>query len=431
MTEFVSKYLNFNRTIVSSDSLEMLKTVQATHAIGLESFPSGSEYATWSIPLSWRARRAVLSDGNGTIASLDESPLFLAPYSCAFSGWITKKQLLKHILTSPQLPDAFAYEFRVAYDFRRRLNEWRISIPHNRLLALGEGPFFVEIDVETEQSAMHVGVGSHPGSSGYWFTFLAHYCHVGQANDGLSGVAIMLEVFRRVQRDFPFPKHGYRVLLVPETIGSSVYAATHEDELDNTLGAVFSEMGGAESPLQLVLSRRGNTYIDRVAAYAISEMNLDLGRTVPFRSGWGNDELVYDSPGFGVPTVSLDRYPFREYHTSEDNLGTVSEIRLEEMVQILERIVRIIELDFVPKPVSRVPIYLTRFDLYADWTTERAEYDLRAKVLDRLHDGVSVFDIAVQEQLSFSSVYELVARLESLGLVEAGLVTPAYARICW
>lgn len=428
MVDTIRGFIDLNRTIVSSDNLVMLQSLQKTYLFDLESFPSGSEYETWLIPPAWNVRRAQLSDGSEIIASYAESPLFVAPYSQSFAGWITRAELESHTLSNPQVPDAFSYEFRLAYDYQRRLREWRLSIPHNRLLELGDGPFYVDIEIDSEPGEMHVGVASHPGQSGHWFTFLAHYCHVGQANDGLAGVIIMLETFKRLRERFRNPVHGYRVLLFPETIGSATYAAVHEDELDATLGAVFSEMGGAQSPLQLVMSRRGSTYIDRVFRYALRESGKTLGRIVPFRSGWGNDELVFDAPGLGVPALSLDRYPFEPYHTSEDDIESVDEGQLNEVVDILLSVVELLEIDFIPRPKSRVPIYLTRFGLYADWTTERQEYDMRAAVMDNMHAGLSVLDIALKNHLNFRDVHRYVRELRLLGLVASEPVTPAYAR---
>lgn len=428
MLQTIERYINFNRTIASDDSLTMLRELQKVFPLELESYRTGSEHQTWIIPPSWNVRRAELSDASGIIASYAESPLFLAPYSHSFTGWVTKEQLKDHVISNPNVPDAFSYEFRLAYDFKRRLQDWRISLPHDRLQRLGVGPFHIDIEVDTSPGAMHVGVGSHAGSSGYWFTFLAHYCHVGQANDGLAGVVIMLETFRRIRERFHSPVHGYRVLLVPETIGSSVYAATHEDELDSTLGAVFSEMGGAESPMQLVTSRRGNTYLDRIFRHVLENSGYALGRTVPFRSGWGNDELIFDSPGLGVPALSLDRYPFDPYHTSSDDINTVDEARLNEIVSVLEDVVEILEVDFIPQPISRVPIYMTRFGLYADWTSRRTEYDLRATVMDNLWARLSVFDIAVKHNLDFRAVLAYLHELRTQGLIEGLPVDPSYAR---
>ena len=51
------------------------------------------------------------------IASYDERPLFLAPYSLPFSGLVTRDELIQHTFSNPAKPDAFCYEFRLAYNY--------------------------------------------------------------------------------------------------------------------------------------------------------------------------------------------------------------------------------------------------------------------------------------------------------------------------
>ena len=167
-------------------------------------------------------------------------------------------------------------------------------------------------------------------------------------------MAIMLETMDRIISSHSKPRHGYKALIMPETIGSSVYAATHEDELDNTIGAVFSEMGGADEGLQLVFSRRGDTYIDRVFLYVLQKQGKLPCRFIPFRHGWGNDELVFDSPGLGVPVVSMDRHPFSAYHTHHDNMSLVKLSKLEEVVEVLTGVVDTLEQDFIPRPRNQI-----------------------------------------------------------------------------
>src|SRR5690606_14818975 len=149
-----------------------------------------------------------------------------------------------------------------------------------------------------------------------------------------------------------------------------------------TLGAAFSEMAAADAPIQLVNSRRGNTYIDRVFFAVLQARGLPPVRRVPFRKGWGNDELVFDAPGVGVPSVSLDRYPFEAYHTDKDDMSLVNPERLEEMVALFVDVMSLLERDFIPVPINRVPVYQTRFQLYSDWTMERERYDLNTKLVD-------------------------------------------------
>ena len=428
MRETLGKLLMKNRTIVSRDSAWCIEQLQRAVPLTVHRFPTGSEYQTWPIPPEWNVRKAVLADGERVIASYDECPLFLAPYSLSYSGTVSREELLAHTYTNPEKPDAFCYEFRVAYNYQRRLKEWRISLPHERLPAPGQGPFRVEIDVETRPGHMLVAEAAHPGTGGAWFTLLAHYCHVAQANDGIAGAVVMLEAMERIRRRHPRPRHGYKALLMPETIGSSVYAATHEAELDATLGAVFSEMPGAQSPLQLVMSRRGDTYIDRVFMHVLRKLGKLPVRTMPFRKGWGNDELVFDAPGVGVPTVSLDRHPFAAYHTHHDNLSLVVDERLEEVVDVLVAVVDTLEQDYVPRPRNRVPVYLTRFDLYADWTYERNRYDTNVLLMENLWSGLSVLDIALRHNLDLEYVHRYLDALVANGLLERDGVTPQYTR---
>ena len=428
MLDLIERLLPLTRTIASRDVSACVDILRERYPLTLHEYPTGSEYQTWPIPPEWNVRRAVLSDGGRVVASYDESPLFLAPYSMPFSGTVTREELVRHTFTNPQKPDAFCYEFRLAYNYQRRLKEWRISLPHERLEALGDGPFHVEIDVEVAPGRMIVGEHAHPGASGSWFTFLAHYCHVGQVNDGIAGVAVMLEVIERIKRKHPNPQHGYKALVMPETIGSSVYAATHEREMDQTLGAVFSEMAGADAPLQLVRSRRADTYIDRVFLQVLRRRGQLPCRIVTFRQGWGNDEIVFDAPGVGVPAVSLDRYPFKAYHTHHDNMSLVRQSRLDEMVDILTEVADTLEQDYIPRPRHRVPVYLTRFDLYADWTHQRQQYDTNMVVLDNLWTGLSVLDIALKHDLDVSMVQGYVRKLAGLDFVEPIPVSPDYTR---
>jgi aminopeptidase-like protein/RimJ/RimL family protein N-acetyltransferase len=426
--DVIEELYGLNRTIASRGSAAALQTITSRYPVDVLEYRSGTEHQTWVIPPEWDVVQAALYEGDTLVASHDESRLFVAPYSLPFSGLVSRDELKEHTFTNPAAPDAFCYEFRLAYDFGRRLKEWRIALPYERVQRLGPGPFRLEIDVRTQPGAMRIAEGVHPGSSGSWFYLLSHYCHVGQVNDGIAGVAVMLEVFDAIRQRHPDPVHGYRVLAMPETIGSSVYAANHEADLDAALGAVFSEMPAADAPLQLVRSRRGDTYIDRVFGHVLRERRLHDCRTVPFRSGWGNDELVFDAPGLGVPAVSLDRHPFPHYHTHHDDLSQVRAENLEEIVTVLLAVVDVLEHDYIPKPRHRVPVYLSRFGLYADWTHSRARYDLNTVVLDGMWTGRSVLDIALENGLPPDTVRDYVDRFVEHGLVERLPVSAAYVR---
>lgn len=429
MKSLMESLLLKNRTIVSADARECMRLIAERYPIKVHAYPSGSEHQTWVIPPEWNVRKGTLSYEGKQIAGHDESPLFVARYSLPFKGRIGKQELAAHAFINPDIPNAYCYEFRLAYNYKRRLSEWRIAMPEERLRMLPDDAFVdVEIDVEVKDGEMLIAESSHAGNSGYWFTMLSHYCHVAQANDGLAGVVIMLEAVERIRKRHPKPKYGYKALAMPETIGSSVYVANNETEVDATIGGVFSEMGGAREPLQLVASRRADTYIDRVFRMALERQGKWPVRQMPFRNGWGNDELVYDAPGVGVPVVSIDRHPFDAYHTHFDNMDLVDQARLNEVVEVIVAVADLLETDYIPRLRNRVPVYLSRYDLYADWTHQREAYDNNIRLLDQMNGERSVLDLALQLEIDFEKAKSYIEKFAELDLIDKLPVTPDYSR---
>ena len=427
MIELMRTLLVKNRTIVSSDMQECMDLIAKEIPLTVHRYASGEEHGTWVVPPRWDVVGATLSDGERVLASYDQHPLFVAPYSTPFTGWVTREELLEHVKTVPRLPDAYFYEHRLASDHRRRLRDWVITLPHHLVEQLTESRYLVDLRFDTGDGHMLVAESSLRGRHEATFALLTHLCHPGQANDGLAGVAVGVEVMRRLRARLSRPEYSYRLLVMPETIGSAVHLAANEATIPEYLGAVFIEMAGIRSPIRLGHTRRGDTYVDRVLKHVLTESGHPFTECA-WMEQWGNDELVFDSPGVGIPTASLERYPYDCYHTSEDDMAATDERSLEELVEILLQAVATIESDFIPRPRQKVPIYLTRYDLYADAVERRSEYDLNLAILEALWSGMSVFDAALKLGAPFARVRDYVQRMVDLGLVEQLPLTPAYVR---
>src|SRR5438094_2769106 len=124
-----------NRVHNSADFSEALTILQDwTARLGFRGscriidVPAGGEYNFWRVPHRWVVRRFSVRDRSGReIVNEKSHPLSLTPFSDSFSGEITREELLEHVHSREDLPDAIPYVFRKMY--RHWEKGWAIAIP--------------------------------------------------------------------------------------------------------------------------------------------------------------------------------------------------------------------------------------------------------------------------------------------------------------
>jgi aminopeptidase-like protein len=208
-----------------------------------------------------------------------------------------------------------------------------------------------------------------------------------------------------------------RFLFCPETIGSIAYLANNEDLIPALRGGLFSEMTGNANTLALQRSYQDDDRIDRVARRVLADRGAPF-REGAFRTIVGNDEMVINGPGVGVPCISLSRWPYDEYHTSDDHPGIIGEDRLIEAAEVIEAIVRVRGTDYVPRRTFKGPVFLSRYGLWVDWRENMALNRKLEHIMLRLEGERSIFEIAEEIGLPYADVHEYVERFRAHGLVE-------------
>jgi aminopeptidase-like protein len=410
-----------DRALVSDGTDAALELIGATlPEWTVETWAPGEQAWTWRVPERYVVHEAYLETADARrVADSADSPLLVVSYSEPVDALLAFDALEPHLHTAAQRPAAIPYEFK----FYER--SWGFCLSQDALDALPRDVRYRAVIrsefVSDPERGLRIGVaraaprGGHDERAGELLV-CAHIDHPAMANDDAAGVVTAAEVARRLAAD-PLPEGSMSVRFVfcPETIGSVCYLSRHEDLIERLHGAVFSEMTGNDNGLVLQRSRQDDDEIDRIARRVLAARGPV--REGAFRTVVCNDELVINGPGVDVPCISISRWPYPEYHTSDDDLSIVSEDRLREAADVIEEIVRIRATSYRPRRTFRGPVFLSGHGLWVDW---RVNYKLNRaleKLMLRLEGDHSVFDIAEELELDYWDVHEYVERFRERGLV--------------
>jgi aminopeptidase-like protein len=236
-----------------------------------------------------------------------------------------------------------------------------------------------------------------------------------QANDDGAGVVSAIGLARRLAEDpLPAGSMSVRFWFGPETIGTIVWLAHNESLIPNFRGSIFLEMTGNQSRIAWHHSRQHDHLLDRVAAYVLKDVDHEERNFADFPP---NDERVTNGPGVNIPSLSLNRWPYDEYHTTDDNLDIIHEDMLTGAAQTAEEIIRIYASNYIPKRTFRGPVFLSGHGLWVDW---RENWDLNRaieKIMMRFEGQHTIFDIAEQVSLDYWTVRDYVEKFRAKGFV--------------
>ena len=405
-----------NRTIVSEDIALILDRISQGLGLPIEihRYASGRDIGTWIVPLAWNVNEAWVKQADGEIvASYDEHPLFLAPYSLPFKGSVSKQELEKHIRFHPKRSHDYYYEYRYAYDFSKRLTDWVITMPRARFDALEDGMFEVCIDVDTPNGEMLIGDITLPGKTDKVIALLVDYCHPGQVNDSWSGILAMMNVMRQLMQRTE-RTYTYKLLLFPETIGSCVHLEANPDLIENCELAIFSEFVGWGRNWSILAGERKNGHAQTLANLA-KDYDPDF-KVTGLYEGFGNDEIIFDY--VGVPSMSVQMTECDEYHSSSDHVDLLEPANIEKAAQMIINIIDICERNRTYRFKTRVPVYMTRFNIYNDSVFENAKFSQNRHILNGINDGLDLITLSEKHKIPFEDVSDFVERLLANDLIE-------------
>jgi aminopeptidase-like protein len=414
-----------HRTIVSEGSDKALEIIAENLPAGenwtLETYAPGTQVWTWKVPERYVVHEAYLeTEGGERIVDFADNPLHLLSYSLPVDETLTWEELAPHLYCSEKRPHAIPWEFKY-YD-----RDWGFcmskqtfdSLPHDkRYRAVIRSEFIERADQGLRVGTLLVHPEGGPNPEAGEMIIAAHICHPMQANDDAAGVVTAIGLARRlVERRLPEGSMSVRFLFCPETIGSIAYLAHNEDLIPRLKGGIFIEMTGNENSLILQRSRQDDHLIDRIARFVLENSGEEF-REGEFAQVVANDERVINGPGVNAPCISLSRWPYDEYHTSDDNPDIIHEEMLQQALDVIEETVRIYASNYVPRRSFRGPVFLSGHSLWVDW---RENWDLNRaieKIMMRFEGDRSVYDIASELGLDYWDTWAYVEKFRQKGLV--------------
>lgn len=409
-TELMMKVIDdvwaLNRTLVSDGYDESLERINKIIPLDVIKTPSGSEVWTWKVPQKWTVKEAWLKANGKKICDFKDHPLHLASYSVPFSGTLTKDELLPHLYFTCDRPKAIPY----VYLYHKK--DWGLCLSYDQFQQLGDGPFEVKIDTKLEDGTLSVGESVLPGDNPESIVLCAHLCHPAQVNDGLSGAAVGIALMKRLAA-LPRRRYTYRLVLCPENIGSLCYLNSRKKDIPNMRYGIFLEMLGNKNHLKLQYSRQGDTELDRLAEHVLAKAVPVYG-TGKFRKVICNDEINFNGPGINIPTISLSRWPYPEYHTSDDNPDNISRNYLKESLEVCWQILMNLENNVYPKRRYVGNLFLSKYGLYEDLNVD----DTIEQIILSLEGDLSVLEIAEKLALPLDKVQDYVAKFQKAELID-------------
>lgn len=409
--ELAEKLWPINRSLTGEGVRQTLKIIQnEVPELSIFEVPSGTQVFDWVIPKEWKVSDAYIITPSGEkICDFKKNNLHLVGYSTPVSLKLSLAELQEHLYSLPNQPNAIPY---ITSYYKER---WGFCISHEERLGLEEGIYEIYVDTQLFDGSLTYGEILLKGESSKEVFISTCVCHPSMANNELSGPCVTTYLAKKL-KDLGSTKYSYRLIFIPETIGSITYLSKNIEHLKKSVVAGFNvSCVGDNRDYSYLPSRNGNTLSDKVAKHVL-KYTCSTYKSYTWGDR-GSDERQYCAPGVDLPIASIMRTRYGrydEYHTSLDDLiNVVTAEGLDGGFKAIWNAMEALERNVYPKVKVLCEPQLGKRGLYPTLSTKAsgAEFRLMMELITWSDGTRSLIEIA---ELCSSPVWELYPIVDKL-----------------
>lgn len=336
---FAKRLFPITRSITGEGVRQTLQMIQQeVPGLTLREVPSGAKCFDWTVPQEWQISEAYIEDPSGKrIVDFKNHNLHLVSYSTPVDETLELDELQKHLHSLPHMPTAIPYVTSYYAD------RWGFCLTHEQRETLKPGRYRAVIKSKKFDGVLNYAELILKGATKEEVFLSTYVCHPSMANNEISGPSVVTYIAKwlaSIDR-----RYTYRIIFIPETIGSICYLSENLPAMKKRTVAGFNiSCVGDDRTYSIIESRKADTLTDRVAKHVLAH----IGTPTRIHSYLerGSDERQYCSPGVELPVVGLSRTRFTsypEYHTSLDDFNVVTASGLKGGYEFVKACIEVLE----------------------------------------------------------------------------------------
>jgi aminopeptidase-like protein len=419
MYNWAKELFPINRSLTGDGTRETLNYFKdIISEMELFEVPSGTRVFDWTVPNEWNVKEAWVKDETGNkIIDFQKNNLHLVGYSIPANKKLNLNELQKHLYSLPGQPNAIPY---ITSYYKER---WGFCLKDIDRKKLKEGTYEVFINSTLEPGNLVYGEVIIPGKEKKEILLSTYMCHPSMANNELSGPVVAAAIVNWI-KELKDRRYTYRIVFIPETIGSLVYLYKNYKYLQEVIDAGFVlTCIGDNNSYSTLESRFGNTLADQVAKHVL-KYHCSEYITYSFLER-GSDERQYCAPGIDLPVCDLMRTKYgkySEYHTSLDNLDYISPEGLEGGYNVVKKCLLLLENNHIYKTKVLGEPQLGKRGLYPTISTKNANVEVRRMMnfiayADGSKNLIEIADLIEENAFDLIDIAEKLLKEDVVGIV--------------